>query len=318
MMKKKKKKEKKGKKKKKECKIFLKKKEIIKDNEEIKGILSDKERHDIDISNLYEKWAFVKTIKINSNLLDKITFDEDNEKSLKDSLKEENFIPSPSVTKFKLKFYKSFYKTFYITSMIIFILIGLIILVSESSLYFPPSPSSNRAGFMKRGFISYLIYFFIVFNLFYYTLYSTKYTTLKVMGTKYKLSPNNKTNTISILLFCGNLSDISYPLCTNIIRIMKQRNGNEKIMTVIETEGSNNIQTGLFSKFESYLSLIIFVVAILTYFRIVEIIVDKFKKKKAEIKFHNKNEATENYIKGGKDLFMKLNQELLGEIKTTE
>lgn len=299
-----------------EIKIFANKKEIVKANEKLKNIERENEKNKKDIPNYYQKWNLFKTIKMNvkSDLSSqKNQTLEENQEDIKEALNEENFIPSQKISKKKLQFFAKFHKAYYLILMALSILGGIIIILSENTLFLPVNTSFFSLMYNGGKILSFIAYFCFAFILFYYATYSTKFTKLKLFGESFKLSPKNKTNTVSFLSFIEMLSDFSGPVCTNIIKILKHAN-EKQIQTVIEKEGPKMINTKSFTYFESYLSLIIIVIIIITYFELME----KMCKKKAKVQFNIKSEERDNYIKEGKDFLINLNKEYLGEFKISD
>ena len=285
--------------------IFLNKSEIIKANEKLKCIERDNEKHNNDITDYYKKWNYYKTLKINS----KILFKNDIEEQFNEG--DEDFIPSQALSKTKLSHLIKCHKTYYIVLMILSIIVGIIIILSENTLKFKENISAFGILF-KKGLLSYLVYFIYVICLFFYSTYSTKFTRLKLFGETFKLSPKNKTNTISFLSFIGNLSDFSGAVCTNIVKILKH--GKTDLKTIIEEKGSSYIKSAGLNIIQQYVSLIIVIFVIITYFKVAE----KICKKKTGVQFHIDSEERNKYINEGKDYLMELNKAYLGEYRLLE
>ena len=106
--------------------------------------------------------------------------------------------------------------------------------------------------------------------MFFYALYSTKFTKISLIEERDKLFPKNKTDAISLLSFCGNLCDISFPICVNIIKSMKHFRNKDDNKTVLETNFWDNLSIEYFEIIEPYLPLIIIITIVLTFFNIVE------------------------------------------------
>ena len=245
--------------------IFGNKSEIIAAKEKLKIIERENEKYNCVIPYFYLKWNYYKTLKMYSETSNEIK----EEKESEEKLNEDNFTPSPLLSKSKIIFYKKWHKTYYITITILSIIVGIIIILSENTLIFPVNISSFNIIFTGGGFFSYLAYFLYVFCLLFYSTYSTKFASLKLFSVKFRLMPKNKTDSISFLSFIGTLSDFMIPLCTNIITILKHGNL-EYLQTVIESIGDKKINTGGFAYFQKYISLIIIVTVIITYYHLAE------------------------------------------------
>ena len=288
--------------------IFISKSEIIDANQKLKEIERDNEKHKDDIPDYYKKWNYYKTLQLNLKALNEK--DKDGEEQLNEE--EENFIPSQALSKSKLNLFMKCHRTYYISLMILSIIGGIIIILSENTLFLPVNISAFSIIF-RRGLMSYFAYFIYVICLFFYSTYSLKFTKLKLFGDKFKLSSKNKTNTLSFLSFIGNLSDFSGAVCTNIVKILKH--GKEKeLRTVIEEQGAKVLGTAGLSMIQKYVSLMIIVFVVITYFKIIE----RICKKKTGVQFNIESEERDKYINEGKDYLMKLNKEYLGEFRMAD
>ena len=284
----------------KEIKIFKKKEDIVKANKTIKEIKINNERFNLDIQYFYNQWNFLKTLNLDEDL---------KRKSLNEDI-ESNFIPTQKIYPLKSKIYKACYNCYHKFLTIFFILIGIAIILLEFSLLFNYDMRANKVISNRYIVLSYITFFCFSFFIFYYALYSTKFKKIGLFQEGNSLYPKNKTDYISLLSFSGNLSDLTFPLCVNIIKLLKLKKNNDKLITVLEENFADDLSIDIFQKIQNFLSLIIIIVMILTYFRIIE----KFKRKKDDVKFEVINEKRDVYIEEGKKYLMKLNGENIGII----
>ena len=281
-----------------EIKIFKKKEDIVKANKTIKEIEIENKRYNLDIQYFYNKWNFLKTLNLEEDL---------KKQSLNEDI-ESNFIPTQKIYPLKSKIYKTYYNCYHKFLTLFFIIIGIAIILLELSLSFNYDMKVNKAIVNKHIPLLYITFLYFSFFIFYYALYSTKFKKIGLFQEGNSLYPNHKTDYISLLSFSGNLSDITFPLCVNIIKLLKLKKNNDKLITILEENFADDLSIDIFQKIQNFLSLIIIIVMILTYFRIIE----EFKRKKDDVKFEVINEKRDVYIEEGKKYLMKLNAENIG------
>ena len=282
----------------KEIEIFKSKKDIITANKRIKEIDIENERYNLDIKYFYNKWNFLKSLTLEEDI---------KRKSLTEDT-ESHFIPTKKIYSIISKICKSCYKSYHIFLVVFFIIIGIFIILLEVSILFDFDMKAHKLIAKNNILALYITFLCFSFFIFYYTLYSTKFKKIGLFQEGNALYPQNKTDFISLLSFSGNLSSFTFPLCVNIIRLIKLRKNNDKLKTVLEENFADDLSVNNFKIIQNFLPLIIIIVMLLTYFRIIE----KFKRKKGDVKFEDISDERDAYIEEGKKDLLKLNNENIG------
>jgi hypothetical protein len=226
--------------------------------------------------------------------------DQNNDNML---LKEDEYIPSMNISLKKKMFYKKYNKIIYISLMIFFIIIGILITISEITLILPVNLSFLGLLFKYISNPILIHILCILFSSFLFIYVSYSFGKIKYMDRQYVVFGENQTNTLGLLYYCLKLSAISYPLCLNIIKMIFHKNANEDVQTSLEEKYNDTIGGLLFYKIVNFIPIFLVVVIICNIFNIKSRIL---KKKKTS--FFNLNEKRQNYITEGKEFLMKMNK----------
>ena len=277
--------------------------DLVNYNAKSKDLDSDNERINSQIEIIYKNWANLKEISMEplSNIESILNKDENNANA---SLKEDEYIPSMNISLKKKMFYKKYNKIIYISLMIFFIIIGILIVLSEITLILPVNLSLLGLLFKYTSNPILIHILCILFSslLFIYASYS--FGKIKFLDRKYIVFGKNQTNTLGLLYYCLKLTVISYPLCLNIIKMIFHKNANKDVKTSLEEQYSDKIGRDLFNFLAEFIPIFLVVVIIFNIFDIKSKIL-----KKKKISFYTRNEKRENYIIEGKEFLMKMNKD---------
>ena len=187
--------------------------------------------------------------------------------------------------------------------MIFFIIIGILIVLSEISLILPVNLSLLGLIFkyISNPILIHILCILFSSLIFIYTSYS--FGKIKFLDRHYVVFGENQTNTLGLLYYCLKLTVISYPLCLNIIKMIFHKNVNEETKTNLEEKYNSTIGGDLFYKLAYFIPIFLVVVIIFNIFDIKSKIL-----KKKKISFYTRNEKRENYIIEGKEFLMKMNK----------
>ena len=274
-------------------------KEIVELNEKSKELDSDNERINSQIQKIYKNWAILKELTMEWPEI----YDINKENDTTLSLKENEFIPSMNVSKKKILFYRKYNKIIYLSLMIFFIIIGIIITLSEFSLVLPVNLSVLSLIFknISDSILIHVLCILISSLLFIYVSYS--FSKIKTMSKKFNVFEENQTNTLGLLYYCQKLSSISFPLSLNIINMIFHNNTDKSIKTSLEEQYGDKIGETAFYKILQFIPLVLIITIIINIFDIKSKIC---KKKKTS--FYTRNEKREKYISEGKAFLMKMNR----------
>ena len=274
-------------------------KELVELNEKSKELDSDNERINSQIQIIYKNWAILKELTLESPEI----YDINKENDTTTSLKENEFIPSMNVSKKKILFYRKYNKIIYLSLMIFFIIVGIIITLSEFSLLLPVNLSFLSLIFknIDDPILIHILSILISSLLFIYISYS--FSKIKSMDKKFCVFGENQTNTLGLLYYCLKLSSISFPLSLNIINMIFHNNTDKSIKTSLEEQYGDKIGKTAFYKILQFIPLCLLITIIINIFDIKSKIC---KKKKTS--FYTRNEKRENYISEGKAFLMKMNR----------
>ena len=276
--------------------------DLVNFNAKSKDLDSDNERINSQIEIIYKNWATLKEILMESQCQVGAIFNND-ENNANLLLKADEFIPSMNISLKKKIFYKKYNKIIYISLMIFFIIIGILITLSEISLILPVNLSFLGLLFKYISNPILIHIFCILFSSFLFAYVSYSFGKIKSIGRQYVIFGRNQTNTLGLLFYCLKLSSISYPLCLNIIKMIFHKNANEDVKTSLEEQYNNTIGGVLFYTIVNFIPIFLVVVIIFNIFDIKSKIL-----KKKKISFYTKNEKRENYITEGKEFLMKMNK----------
>ena len=276
--------------------------DLVNFNAKSKDLDSDNERINSQIEIIYKNWATLKEISMESQCQVGAIFNND-ENNANLLLKADEFIPSMNISLKKKIFYKKYNKIIYISLMIFFIIIGILITLSEISLILPVNLSFLGLLFKYISNPILIHIFCILFSSFLFAYVSYSFGKIKSIGRQYVIFGRNQTNTLGLLFYCLKLSSISYPLCLNIIKMIFHKNVNEDIQTSLEEKYNDTIGGVIFQKIAMFIPIFLVVVIIFNIFDIKGKIC-----KKRKVSFYTRNEKRQNYITEGNEFLMKMNK----------
>ena len=280
-------------------------KKIVPLNAKSKELDKENERINSQIQKIYKNWSFIKEISIKR---DEQNLHNNDDKDINSSLNEDNYISSLKFSPKKIEFYKKYNKHLYISLMIIFIIIDILILLSEFSLILPVNLSLFSI-IIKNISAPILIHFFcLIFSTIFFLYVTFSFGKIKSMGRKYLLFGGKQTNSLGLLTYCQKLSTISFPLSMNIIRMIFNKNMKDETKSILEEKYGANIGHVSFYIIIIYIPLFLIIVIIFYYFDILGRLYGIICKKKKKAKFYIKNELREQYILEGREFLIKLNK----------
>ena len=280
-------------------------KKIVPLNAKSKELDKENERINSQIQKIYKNWSFIKEISIKR---DEQNLHSNDDKDINSSLNEDNYISSLKFSPKKIEFYKKYNKHLYISLMIIFIIIDILILLSEFSLILPVNLSLFSI-IIKNISAPILIHFFcLIFSTIFFLYVTFSFGKIKSIGRKYLLFGGKQTNSLGLLTYCQKLSTISFPLSMNIIRMIFNKNMKDETKSILEEKYGANIGHVSFYIIIIYIPLFLIIVIIFYYFDILGRLYGIICKKKKKAKFYIKNELREQYILEGREFLIKLNK----------
>ena len=276
--------------------------DLVNYNAKSKDLDSDNERINSQIEIIYQNWVNLKEISMEpQNQVGAILNNDDHNSNI--LLKEDEYIPSMNISLKKKMFYKKYNKIIYISLMIFFIIIGILITLSEITLILPVNLSFLGLLFKYISNPILVHIFCILFSSFLFAYVSYSFGKIKSIGRNYVVFGRNQTNTLGLLYYCLKLTFISYPLCLNIIKMIFHANTNGDVQTSLEEKYNDTIGGAIFHLIAKFIPIFLVVVII---FNIFDIKGKICKKKK--VSFYTTNEKRQNYITEGKEFLMKINK----------
>ena len=270
---------------------------IVSTNEKSKELDMTNNRLNNQIHIIYKNWTFLKEVLIEDKNLDN--------NGINTSLSENEYIPTMKHSERKINFYRKYNKTLYLSLMIFFIIIDIIIVISETSLIMPVNLSFFSLIFKKMSNPILIHIFCILCASLFFIYASYSFGKIKIKDTSYLIFGENQTNTLSLLSYCQKLSSVSFPISMNIIRMIFYKNGDDSIKTTLEENYSDKIKNESFYEIVHFIPQFLIFVIIIYYYDIYRSI---FKKKK--ISFYIKNENRKQYILEGKEYLMAINKSI--------
>ena len=291
-------------------------KNIVKANARSKELDIDNERINSQIQKIYKAWIFLKGVSIDEENSPK-EIDSSIQNDIKDinsSLKEDNYIQPIEIPKKKIEFYKKYNKLKYISLMIFFIILGILIILSEFSLILPVNISLFRLVFIHISNPVLIHILVILVSTLFFMFISFSFSKIKSMGRKYILFGGNQTNSLGILTYCQKLSTISFPMSMNIVGMIFHenllKNKDNRYKTLLEDRYSKYVGDTTFYIICAFIPIFLIIVIIIYYFDIIGRIC-----KKMRISFYVQNESRNKYISEGKKFLKKLNHKSLNNLK---
>ena len=290
-------------------------KNVIDEIASLNIILKEKEWDNLRIQhqlkNSYNDWLFLKTVIIKGKKYKSSCVDQ----ALRDSkillMENVDFIPIKNFSKCKIFYYMKIYPVILFIFSSIFLLLGIVILLSEICISLPWKISIFELlnSFTKNVFVIHIFIICSVFIFFLMCLYAL---------INFKFSKNylvygpRQTDAVSILYFTSNFNRIILPLCLNILLMINHGNDETK-KTCLEKDFGIDINSHVFGLISKYSPLVLFVFVILNIFDILSKIIDCFNIETFSSLFFNNNNNNSGIIEGYEYL-MEINKKNNGRL----
>jgi hypothetical protein len=290
-------------------------KDIIKINSKSKLLDAESDRINAQIKSIYNNWAFLKELTIkykkSKNIENEIQLNPSENKDINASLTEDGYISSFKISEQKIKFFQKYNKPLYISLMIIFIILGILIVLSETTLILPVNISLFGHIFIniKSPVIIHIFCILISTLFFIYACYS--FGKIKTMGRDYLIFGNNQTNTLGLLTYCLRLSSVSFPISMNIIIMIFYKIGDEDIKPYLEENYGDQVSSVLFYLVSKLIPSFLIVAIIIYYFDIFK----RICKKKKKTSFYIKDKLRDKYIEEGREYLIRLHKRNLNNLE---
>ena len=270
----------------------------------------DNLRIQYQIQTSYNDWCFLKTVIIKGKKYKSSLIDQALRESKIQLMENEDFIPINDISTFKILFYMKVNPIILFFFASIFLLLGIVILLSEICISLPWKISIfNLLNYWTENvFIIHLFIicsFFIFFLLCLYALMNFKLTK------NYRVYGPRQTDAVSILYFTSNFNRIIFPLCLNILFMINHGNDANK-KTCLEKDFGININNQIFVLVSKYSPLVLIVFVILNTFGIFSKIIDCFSVENISSLFFDNN--TNNEINEGYEYLMEINRKNKGRL----
>ena len=259
----------------------------------------------------YNDWLFLKTIIIKGKKYKSSCIDQALRESKILLMENEDFIPIKNFLKCKLFYYMKIYPVFLFFFSSIFLLLGIIILLSEICISLPWKISifDLLNSCTKNVFI---IHIFIISSIFIFFLMCLYAIINFKLSNNYRVYGPRQTDPVSILYFTSNFNSIIFPLCLNIL-FMINHGDNEMKKTCLETDFGIDINNQILLLISKYSPLTLFVFVILNTFDILSKIIDCFNIETFSSLFFNDNNLE---INEGYEYLMEINKKNNGGLLT--
>ena len=257
----------------------------------------------------YNYWLFLKTVIIKGKKYKSSCIDQ----ALRDSkillMENEDFIPIKNYSKCKIFYYMKIYPVILFFFSSIFLLLGIIILLSEICISLPWKisifdllNSCTQNVFIIQIFIICSVFIFFLMCL--YALINFK------LSKNYRIYGPSQTDAVSILYFTSNFNRIIFPLCLNIL-FMINHGDNEIKKTCLETDFGIDINNHIFLLISKYSPLALIVFVILNTFDLLSKIIDCFNVETFSSLFFKDNNSE---INEGYEYLMDINKKNNGRL----
>ena len=259
----------------------------------------------------YNDWLFLKTIIIKGKKYKSSCIDQALRESKILLMENEDFIPIKNFSKCKLFYYMKIYPVFLFFFSSIFLLLGIIILLSEICISLPWKISifDLLNSCTKNVFI---IHIFIISSIFIFFLMCLYAIINFKLSNNYRVYGPRQADPVSILYFTSNFNSIIFPLCLNIL-FMINHGDNEMKKTCLETDFGIDINNQILLLISKYSPLTLFVFVILNTFDILSKIIDCFNIETFSSLFFNDNNLE---INEGYEYLMEINKKNNGGLLT--
>ena len=277
----------------------------------LKGKEWDNLRLQHQLKTSYNDWLFLKTIIIKGKKYKSSCIDQALRESKILLMENEDFIPIKNFSKCKLFYYMKIYPVFLFFFSSIFLLLGIVILLSEICISLPWKISifDLLSSCTKNVFI---IHIFIISSIFIFFLMCLYALINFKLSKNYRVYGPRQTDAVSILYFTSNFNKIIFPLCLNIL-FMINHGDNEMKKTCLETDFGIDINNQILLLISKYSPLTLFVFVILNTFDILSKIIDCFNVETFSSLFFNDNNSE---INEGYEYLMEINKKNNGGLLT--
>ena len=262
------------------------------------------------LQSSYNEWLFLKTIIIKGKNYKSSIIDQALGESKIKLMENEDFIPIKNISKFKILFYMKIYPIILFIFSSIFLLLGIIILLSEICISLPWKISIfNLLNYWTENM--FIIHIFIICSVFVFFLMCL-YALMNFKLTKnYRIYGPRQTDAVSILYFTSNFNRIVFPLCLNILFMINHGNDTTK-KTCLEKDFGININNHIFLIISKYSPLVLIVFVILNTFGVFSKIIDCFSVENFSSLFFDKNKNSE--VNEGYEYLIEINKKNRGRL----
>ena len=262
------------------------------------------------LQSSYNEWLFLKTIIIKGKNYKSSIIDQALRESKIKLMENEDFIPIKNISKFKILFYMKIYPIILFIFSSIFLLLGIIILLSEICISLPWKISIfNLLNYWTENM--FIIHIFIICSVFVFFLMCL-YALMNFKLTKnYRIYGPRQTDAVSILYFTSNFNRIIFPLCLNILFMINHGNDTTK-KTCLEKDFGININNHIFLIISKYSPLVLIVFVILNTFGVFSKIIDCFSVENFSSLFFDKSKNSE--VNEGYEYLIEINKKNKGRL----
>ena len=262
------------------------------------------------LQSSYNEWLFLKTIIIKGKNYKSSIIDQALRESKIKLMENEDFIPIKNISKFKILFYMKIYPIILFIFSSIFLLLGIIILLSEICISLPWKISIfNLLNYWTENM--FIIHIFIICSVFVFFLMCL-YALMNFKLTKnYRIYGPRQTDAVSILYFTSNFNRIIFPLCLNILFMINHGNDTTR-KTCLEKDFGININNHIFLIISKYSPLVLIVFVILNTFGVFSKIIDCFSVENFSSLFFDKNKNSE--VNEGYEYLIEINKKNRGRL----
>ena len=262
------------------------------------------------LQSSYNEWLFLKTIIIKGKNYKSSIIDQALRESKIKLMENEDFIPIKNISKFKILFYMKIYPIILFIFSSIFLLLGIIILLSEICISLPWKISIfNLLNYWTENM--FIIHIFIICSVFVFFLMCL-YALMNFKLTKnYRIYGPRQTDAVSILYFTSNFNRIIFPLCLNILFMINHGNDTTR-KTCLEKDFGININNHIFLIISKYSPLVLIVFVILNTFGVFSKIIDCFSVENFSSLFFDKSKNSE--VNEGYEYLIEINKKNRGRL----
>ena len=262
------------------------------------------------LQSSYNEWLFLKTIIIKGKNYKSSIIDQALRESKIKLMENEDFISIKNISKFKILFYMKIYPIILFIFSSIFLLLGIIILLSEICISLPWKISIfNLLNYWTENM--FIIHIFIICSVFVFFLMCL-YALMNFKLTKnYRIYGPRQTDAVSILYFTSNFNRIIFPLCLNILFMINHGNDTTR-KTCLEKDFGININNHIFLIISKYSPLVLIVFVILNTFGVFSKIIDCFSVENFSSLFFDKNKNSE--VNEGYEYLIEINKKNKGRL----